>query len=212
MLFSSLKKLQFILLLVCACFLTRGTSVFAQIGGANLRGVVTDSSGALIPGATVSLKNTGTATTRSATTGPSGEYTIPSLVPGDYTLRIQFQGFKEFVISRMTLHTGQDATVDAKLVLGTTTEQVVVTSEDPMLNTTSSTVQSLIAPAAVAHLPLNGRQFWQLAQLTPGSTYIPRAQSAQYNGSEIRARAVNVNTNGQSLDLHGLDARRCPCD
>lgn len=73
----------------------------------------------------------------------------------------------------------------------------------PLLNVASAEVSHLVPPSQVAQLPLNGRNFWELTQLTPGATFVPRGQTAQYNGSEIRARSVNVTVNGQSYIFTG---------
>jgi hypothetical protein len=73
----------------------------------------------------------------------------------------------------------------------------------PLLSTTSAEVSHLVPPSQVAELPLNGRNFWELTQLTPGATFIPRGQVSQYNGSEIRPRNVNVTVNGQGYIFTG---------
>ena len=73
----------------------------------------------------------------------------------------------------------------------------------PLLNVASAEVSHLVSPSQVAQLPLNGRNFWELTQLTPGVTFVPRGQTAQYNGSEIRARSVNVTVNGQGYIFTG---------
>jgi hypothetical protein len=112
-------------------------------------------------------------------------------------------GFKMFVISSLSLHTGEHATVDGNLELGAETQEVTVGASVPLLETSSAEVSHLVPPSQLAQLPLNGRNFWELTQLTPGATFIPRAQTAQFNGSEIRARNVNVTVNGQSYIFTG---------
>ncbi len=178
-------------------------AAYAQISQASLQGTVKDATGAVVPGASVTVKQTGTGSTRSVTTGAAGEYTMSNLDPADYSLTVTMQGFKTFVISSLTLHTGDHATVDANLELGAATQEVTVGASVALLETSSAEVSHLVPPSQVAELPLNGRNFWELTQLTPGATFIPRAQTAQYNGSEIRARAVNVTVNGQSYIFTG---------
>src|SRR5580704_743753 len=175
----------------------------AQISQATLEGTIKDKSGSVIPGATVTIKNKGTSATRTVTTSPTGEYLVPNLQPAEYELTIGFQGFKTSVISSLTLHTGEHATVDGTLELGGTNQEVTVEAAVPLVSTTSAEVNHLVPPSQVAEIPLNGRNFWELAQLTPGATFIPRAQTSTYNGTELRARTVNVTVNGQSYIFTG---------
>ena len=164
-------------------------NALAQISQAGLQGSVKDNTGAVVPGASVTVKEKGTGVTRSVTTGSSGEYTIPNLNPVEYDLSITARGFSKFVINSLILHTGGNATVNATLEVGGTTQEITVGATVPLLNTSSAEVSHLVPPSQVATLPLNGRNFWELTQLTPGATFIPRAQTAQFNGSEIRARS-----------------------
>ena len=164
---------------------------------------MTDNSGALVRGAGVVLKNRGTDETRTATTGASGEYLISNLNPTDYALTVTMAGFKTAVVSNLVLHTGEHATLDTVLELGATNQEVMIEAVVPLLETASGEVNHLVPPSQVAELPLNGRNFWELTQLTPGATFVPRGQTAQYNGSEVRARSVNVTVNGQSYIFTG---------
>jgi hypothetical protein len=178
-------------------------TLYAQISQASLQGTVKDTTGALVPGAIVTLKDKGTGSSRSATTNSAGEYTVPNLTPADYSLTVTMNGFKTAVVESLTLHTGEHSTYDATLQLGAASQEVTVDAAVPLLNTASAEVSHLVPPSQVAQLPLNGRNFWELTQLTPGATFIPRGQTAQYNGSEIRARSVNVTVNGQSYIFTG---------
>src|SRR5579864_6755969 len=175
----------------------------AQINQASLQGTVTDNSGAVVRGAVVVIKNKGTDESRSATTDGSGGYLLSNLNPADYTLTVSMTGFKTAVISDLVLHTGEHSSVDTVLELGATNQQVTVEAVVALLETASAEVSHLVPASQVAELPLNGRNFWELTQLTPGATFIPRGQTAQYNGSEIRARSVNVTVNGQSYIFTG---------
>src|SRR4051812_14110924 len=110
----------------------------SQISQAGLQGTVKDNSGAVVPGATVVLKNKNTSDSRTVTSGQSGEYVIPNLNPGEYSVTVSLQGFKTSSISSLTLHTGEQATVDISLELGATTQEVTVQAVVPMLSTASS--------------------------------------------------------------------------
>ena len=153
--------------------------VYPQISQANLQGTVKDSTSAVVPAASVTLTNSSTGTARAATTGTDGQYFIPNINPGAYKLTVALQGFKTFTVENLTLETGQSATVDATLELGTSTQQVTITSEVPLISTASSDVSHLVPALQVANIPLNGRNFWELTQLTPGATFTPRAQFGQ---------------------------------
>ncbi len=152
---------------------------------------------------TVTLKDKGTGSQRTATSDASGEYTIPNLTPADYSLTVSMNGFRTVVVESLPLHTGEQSTYDAKLEVGAATQEITVDAAVPLVNVASAEVSHLVPPSQVAQLPLNGRNFWELTQLTPGATFIPRGQTAQYNGSEIRARSVNVTVNGQSYIFTG---------
>jgi hypothetical protein len=185
----------------CAALLAG--AAHAQISQATLQGVVKDSGGAVIPSAAVSLKNKGTDDTRSTLTDPTGAYIIPNLAPAEYSLTVSFRGFKTYNVSTLTLHTGESATLDVALEVGETSQEVNVEAAVPLLSTASAEVSHLVPPAQVDQLPLNGRNFWELTQLTPGAGFIQRPQAASFNGSEIRARNVNVTVNGQSSIFTG---------
>ena len=184
-------------------FLASTSAVLAQISQASLTGVVKDTSGALVPGATVTLTDKGTDAARTAVTNSSGEWAIPDLTPTEYSLSIAMNGFKTVVVESLVLHTGDQASYNSTLEVGAATQEITVGAAVPLLETSSAEVSHLVPSTQVAELPLNGRNFWELTQLTPGATFIPRAQTAQYNGSEIRARAVNVTVNGQSYIFTG---------
>jgi hypothetical protein len=93
-----------------------------QISQATLQGSVKDNTRAVVPNAGVSLKNKGTGETRSVVSGASGEYVIPNLNPAEYSLSATLTGFKTAVISSLTLHTGEQATVDLTLEVGATNQ------------------------------------------------------------------------------------------
>jgi hypothetical protein len=177
--------------------------VRAQISQASLNGTIRDNSGSIAPNATVTLTNKGTGTTRTAATDSTGAYLFPDVEPAEYSMTVNLQGFKTLSITSLTLHTGEHATVDGTLELGATSQEITVAAAVPLLNTESSDVGHLVPQSQVAEIPLNGRNFWELAQLTPGSTFIPRSQTSTYNGSELRARNVNVAVNGTSYIFTG---------
>src|SRR5439155_25083769 len=103
-----------------------GAAAYAQISQATLEGTVKDNTGAVVPGATVTLRNKGTTAVRTTLTGASGQYSIPNVDPAEDSLTVSFTGFETFVISSHTLHTGERSIVDGHLEVDDTTQQVSV--------------------------------------------------------------------------------------
>jgi hypothetical protein len=169
----------------------------AQIQTATLSGVVTDKSGAVVPNAHVQLTNLATGGQRNATSGSAGVYTITNLSPAHYKLVITDSGFRTFQVSDLVLQVGQRATENVTLQVGAPTQRVVVSAAVPLLQTTSSTVSEVVAPALVQGIPLNGREFWQLVEASPGVRYTPAgASTVRTGGTSIRAESVNITVNG----------------
>ena len=172
------------------------SSISAQVNTATLLGTVKDASGASVPSATVTVKNLETGLARTAKTDAAGNYAVPNLQVGHYDLTVTASGFKTATIPAIELQVAQMAAENVVLEVGQLTEHVVVSAEAPMMNTASSTVSQVVDTRAVENMPLNGRSFWQLAQMAPGASYIPGGQNIAVNGVSIRASAVNVNVNG----------------
>jgi hypothetical protein len=150
-----------ILAFLCPLFL------FGQIAG--VQGVVTDSSGAAIPGATVTITNTGTGITNTATTGPVGRYQFPSLNPGLYRMECSTAGFATQQISQFRLEVNQIARLDFELNPGAVTETVDVSASAVLLNSETTEVGQVIDEKRILEMPLNGRNYLQLAQFTVGA-------------------------------------------
>src|SRR5436305_12527685 len=157
-----------------------GSRLSAQISQASLTGTVQDATGAAVVGATITLKDKGTGSQRTGTSGASGEYRIPNLTPADYSLTVSMSGFRTAVVESLPLHTGEQSTYNAKLEVGAASQEMTVDAAVPLVNVANAEVSHLVPPSQVAQLPLNGRNFWELTQLTPGATFIPRGQTAQY--------------------------------
>src|SRR5882724_1781510 len=181
--------------LFLAAIIFSGTCL-AQVNTAALLGSVKDSSGAAVANAPVTAKSEETAQERTTNTDATGNYTIPNLQVGHYTISASLSGFKTTVVSNVELQVAQRATVNLVLEVGQATQNVTVSAESPLMNTSSSTVSQVVDTKAVESMPLNGRAFWQLTQLTPGASYNPGGQNIPTNGTSIRASAVNVNVNG----------------
>ncbi len=140
----------------------------AQVTTADLVGTIRDSSRAVVPGALVSLTNVATGVSRSATTGVDGSYHFTALPPGRYTLAVEAPGFGKVERTGVTLQLNQRAQVDLELEVGRLGETVVIEGSAPLLESQSSVLGSVIQEKQVQDLPLNGRNFVQLATLSAG--------------------------------------------
>ena len=141
----------------------------AQISTGEIAGSVTDSSGAAIPNARVILTNADAGTTvRETVSDGDGLYVFTLIPPGNYNVTVEAGGFRKTVQNGVALQTNQRAKVDFALVVGQVSETVEVTATPPQLESSSSSLGTVISQNMVAELPLNGRNFVQLAILTPG--------------------------------------------
>ena len=183
-------------------------TALAQAVNGSFHGTVTDTTGAVIPGAQVEIRNLSNGATRDATTDDKGFYTITDLPPAHYSLKVTSKGFQTLSRPDVELQVSQDAEVNNVLTVGQATEVVEVTAAPPMLTTTGSTLGQVIGNKEAVDLPLNGRQFTQLILLTPGAAPI---EGGQQNGFSIHiagggiSPAVNGQNGGQdSFTLDGV--------
>ena len=135
---------------------------------ATLGGQVSDASGAAVPGAGIVLTNADTGVRREAITNAEGLYQFPLLQPGTYNLAVQKQGFKQVTQEGIRLEVNQAARIDLSMQIGAVSETVEVTGSAPLLQSSSSSLGHVIESKALSDLPLNGRNFVQLAILGPG--------------------------------------------
>jgi len=142
--------------------------VSAQVVGATLSGTVTDQSGAVVPQATISIKNTATGITRASTTSTAGFYTVPNLLPGSYEITATASGFSTEVQTGITLTVGAQQVLNFTLRVGQVTEKVQVTGEAPTVQLATSSISAVVNSTTVRELPLNGRSWTDLATLQPG--------------------------------------------
>src|SRR3954452_18058600 len=146
-----------------------------QVATAELSGTVTDSTGAAVPNAKVIATNVATNIERSTVTGSTGNYIVPLLQPGDYVLTVEGSGFRKSIQRGITLQINQQAQIDVTLQLGQVSESVEVTAQAPLLQSESSSLGTVVNEKLVNQLPLNGRNFIQLATLSPGVTGVGSA-------------------------------------
>lgn len=162
------KQSRFVLTLLAAIILGMcGAPLWGQIEVGRLTGTVTDQTGSVINGATVTLTNNATGISATQTTA-GGIYTFTAVQAGTYTLTIEGQGFTTHITNDVVIHVQQIETVDAQLTPGKVSEHVVVTSTAPLLQTESAEVGETIGTMPVNDMPLNGRQWSSLGLLAPG--------------------------------------------
>ena len=140
----------------------------SQVASAELSGTVFDVSGSVVPGGKVTATNLATNVSRIAESGKDGSYVLTQLPPGDYTLSVEAPGFRKLVQSGITLQINQQARVDLSLQLGQLADTVEITGQPPLLEAESSSLGTVVNEQLVNQLPLNGRNFIQLATLSPG--------------------------------------------
>lgn len=176
-------------------------------------GQVTDPGGAAVPNAVVKITGENTGVTLTRTTGPDGYYTIPLLKPGIYSIEVSAPGFSTGVAKGLTLDVAQVATQDFKLQVGAIQQQVNVESTAPLLNTETQEVSDVITQTSIEQLPLNGRNFSQLALLVPGTTPGPVGGIRQTGGgNETKRDGAEITTSGgrgsfNMFMIDGLDDR-----
>src|SRR2546427_7283609 len=168
----SIRSAVQILLLTVATLLVC-IPMFSQGSAGRILGAITDQTGGVVSGATVSIIDTQRNLTRTLTTDNAGEYNAPNLLPGTYTVRAAFQGFKTAERSGIILEVNQDLRVDLTLQPGEQTERVTVTEALPMVETTNAELGGTLQSQIIDSLPLNGRNFENLLQLRPGVTIYP---------------------------------------
>ncbi len=171
-----------------ACLLAVLTvPTFAQTNKADIVGTVTDSAGAAVPGATVTITKVDTNASRTVTTGDAGDYQAPSLDIGIYKVTASKSGYQTVNQENVVLQTSDRLRLDFSLAAGTVSGEVTISAEAPLVETESSDRGSVITGREVTELPLSGRNFTQLATLTPG---VVRANNVGLGGGP-EARSFN---------------------
>src|SRR5450759_1738053 len=165
---SDLRRHWVVLAMIMLLAASAGLS--AQTTGATLLGTIVDDQGAVLPGVTVTVKNTETGWNRVTTTDQRGYYRAAALPPGAYDMTVEMSGFNKEIRSGMVLTIGQEATINLTLKMSNVQETVTVTGEVPLVETTKSTMGTTINRSQLNSLPIAGRDFTQLAQLAPGVT------------------------------------------
>src|SRR5262249_6053317 len=189
--FTIMRRIVACLSMISALMLFSSPAA-AQADRATLSGFVKDSSGAVLPGATVSVTNTATGVTQEQTSSETGTYVIVNLIPGPYRVEISLSGFKKFT-QVLPLEVAQRARVDATLEVGSMQEAVVVVGTSPVLNTSDNSRGAVIPKSQVANLPLAIRNWDDLLALVPG---VQGDRYTEQGGGTSFGRTGGINVHG----------------
>ncbi|HUN84617.1 MAG TPA: TonB-dependent receptor [Terracidiphilus sp.] len=208
------KKSCFVATVLFACFFLGSVKLNGQELAGTINGTVTDSSGAVIPGATVTISEEGVnGTQRVVVTDLHGSYTVTNLPAGSYTISVSAKGFQGNKTQNVTLYVAQMRTVNVQLKLGQVSQTVTVQGYAETVNTTSSSVQGTITGTQVRELQLNNRNFEQLVTLQPGVVSglpdevgfgLSNSSTVAVNGA--RATANNWTVDGADINDSGSNA------
>ncbi|MGH7869432.1 MAG: carboxypeptidase regulatory-like domain-containing protein, partial [Candidatus Dormibacteraceae bacterium] len=165
---------------------------------ATLTGVVSDPSGAVVPGAKVTAANQATGVALTQATTSAGVYNFQALIPGSYTLKVAAPGFQSYVSKNNVLTSDRVTGLNVTLKVGAETQTVTVESAAPMVNTEEGRLSDLVSGTEATTLPLNGRNIYQLMQLVPGAV-----NSGQVD-MENTAGGAQTNINGTRASFNGF--------
>lgn len=185
------------------------TPALAQRDTATALGAVTDSQGGALPGAMVTATNTATGVARSTVADADGIYRLAALPPGTYDIRADLGGFAPAVRTAQTLGLGAEAVINFTLSLTTLTEAVTVTAQVPVVQTTTSALESRLDREAIDLLPLIGRDYESLLRLAPGAQ---SSNGVSFMGSRGRSNQWNVDGIDNSEDISGYSRQALALD
>src|SRR5262245_34589129 len=202
----SLKGWLMIAATLALTVLSFATPAFAQQPTGSIEGTVTDPSGAVINGAAITAREVATNQARSTTTRSDGKYLIQQLTPGVYEIKVTAQGFKSTVISNVKVDVGKSTAADVKTEVGGASEQVTIVGGETQIDRVDHTVSGVVNTLQVNNLPLNGRNFLDLARLQPGTETVDGANfdptKANYTGVSIAGqagRSTQITVDGGSV-------------
>ncbi len=174
---------------------------FAQITSATISGTIKDQTGAVLPGVDVLVTNADTGLKRSSVTDANGHFTVAGLPPGPYDTRASLQGFGT-AVERVTLVVAQEAGLTLTLRVGTTEESITVTGTAPLVDTRSAALSAVVTEETISQLPLNGRNYIDLALLQPGvASFSEKDSTASSNrGTKLNINGMSFRSNSYLLD------------
>src|SRR4029077_5009274 len=161
-------------------------ALFSQGNFGRILGAVSDQTGGVISGATVTVIDKDRGVARTLTTDQAGEYNAPTLIPGTYTVRVEAKGFKLLERQHVELGVGKDVRVDLTLQPGEQNQTITVTEAIPLVETTNATLGGTLSNSQINDLPLNGRNYQNLMALRPGVMIQPGGSPWTQSTNNIR--------------------------
>jgi hypothetical protein len=188
-----------------AIVLAAAIPAVAQQGRGSYFGTVTDTTGAAVPGAKVTLTNVATNTSVATETNNDGIYTATALQIGEYTIQVEKSGFKRAVRSGLTLQVDQRGQIDFRLDVGGVAETIEVKGEAPLVDTGSATVGKVVENRRVMELPLNGRNALALTLLTPSVKSNAGPTNSGFGDRGIQLSSISINGGPNAMNAQSLD-------
>jgi hypothetical protein len=196
------------------CLLSIAPWLCAQVNTSSIAGLLTDESGAVVPHAKITVTQDGTGLVRTVTNSDSGEYVVPQLSPGRYSVKAEANGFQSSVANNISLDIAQRARLDFTLHVGAVSQQIEVTGRAQVMDTDTASLGQTIEGRTVQDLPLNGRNYLTLGSISPGVVpQIPSSQGpASFVGSTTGRPDRSILVGGQresstSYLLDGVELR-----
>lgn len=201
---TSIRRHFAFILAILGCMLLTVSQARAAGPTGTVLGTVTDSTGAAIPGAKVSLINQGTNEIRVATSDASGNFTFPVVAIGNYVVRVEASGFQTYEQKNIILQVDQNITIDAKLAVGTASQVIEVNAAQQTIDLVDATVSHVVDQERIVDLPLNGRDALQLQYIMPGVSY--DNNNVSHGQGQHEGTVVNGNRPGSNYYLlDGVD-------
>jgi Carboxypeptidase regulatory-like domain/TonB-dependent Receptor Plug Domain len=193
--------------MLCALLLTT-TNTWAQGSTTGtIRGTVQDSSGGVLPGATVTLTNTGTKAMQTAVSDARGQYLLSGIFPGTYDMKVELSGFKTYGLTAIALSPNDNRGIDVKLEVGQQSETVTVTSQVELIQTQTGAREGLITAKQIENLSVIGRSALELMRILPGVvTEFNMGESVSFGGGGNNTQGYTVNgirSSGNTVSLDG---------
>jgi hypothetical protein len=192
---------------LCALLLTTGTALGQGSTTATVRGNVQDPSGGVLPGATITVTNTGTKAVQTATSDERGQYQFAALFPGTYDLRVELSGFKSYERKGLTLSPNDNRGIDVRLDVGQQSETITVTAQQEVIQTQTGAREGVLSAKQIDNLSVIGRSALELLRILPGVvTEFNQGESVSFGGGANNTQGYTVNgirSSGNTVSLDG---------
>ena len=192
-------------LIVFALLMCLGAGLAAAQSTTSLHGVISDSKGAVLPGASVTILDRQTGFTRTVTSGPDGVYQFLQIPPATYTVMVKASGFAEVTREKVTLLVSSPATLDFAVQVAGATEKVEVTSEAPLVNTQDASIGNAFDERQLLKLPSEGRDPVSILSLQPGVTFIGSDKQINQSNDSRGGSVSGARSDQTNITLDGLD-------